>query len=82
MDCASHSAVYHVRRVNESHASPYYKVPVVFLTGSLSAMRFVTAVQMMHPEFVEPVSRELWVRIWSEVSSASCAYFCLSVIDI
>ncbi|XP_077311522.1 glutathione S-transferase kappa 1 [Lithobates pipiens] len=39
---------------------------VMFRKGSLSAMRFVTAVQMMHPEFLEPVSRELWVRIWSE----------------
>ncbi|XP_040217910.1 glutathione S-transferase kappa 1-like [Rana temporaria] len=39
---------------------------VMFNKGSLSAMRFITAVQMMHPEFLEPVSRELWMRIWSE----------------
>lgn len=39
---------------------------VVIKKGSLSAMRFVTAVQMMHPDFLEPVSRELWIRIWSE----------------
>ncbi|MEE6520100.1 hypothetical protein FKM82_017889 [Ascaphus truei] len=37
-----------------------------FFEGSLSAMRFVTAVQMSHPEFLEQVSRELWLRIWSE----------------
>ncbi|XP_056385760.1 glutathione S-transferase kappa 1 [Hyla sarda] len=55
--------------------SEFYQVPlqqpsdffhVVIKKGSLSAMRFVTAVQMSHPEFVEKVSRELWVRIWSE----------------
>ncbi|KAM9327305.1 glutathione S-transferase kappa 1 [Gastrophryne carolinensis] len=39
---------------------------VVIKKGSLSAMRFVTAVQMSHPEYLEPVSRELWMRIWSE----------------
>ncbi|XP_075698547.1 glutathione S-transferase kappa 1 [Rhinoderma darwinii] len=55
--------------------SEFYQVPlrqpsdffhVVIKKGSLSAMRFVTAVQMSHPEFLEEVSRELWLRIWSE----------------
>lgn len=55
--------------------SEFYQVPlrqpsdffnVVLKKGSLSAMRFVTAVQMSNPEFLEEVSRELWLRIWSE----------------
>ncbi|KAG9484919.1 hypothetical protein GDO78_008169 [Eleutherodactylus coqui] len=55
--------------------SEFYEVPLrnpsdffnsIIKKGSLSAMRFLTAVQMSHPEFLEEVSRELWVRIWSE----------------
>ncbi|CAI9592006.1 unnamed protein product [Staurois parvus] len=46
------------------HPSDFFQV--VLKKGSLSAMRFVTAIQMSHPEFLEPVSRELWIRIWSE----------------
>lgn len=41
----------------------------VLITGSLSAMRFVTAVQEREAngdKQVEHVSRELWKRIWSE----------------
>ncbi|XP_022366092.1 glutathione S-transferase kappa 1 isoform X6 [Enhydra lutris kenyoni] len=34
-------------------------------SGSLSAMRFLTAVSMEHPEMLEKVSRELWMRVWS-----------------
>lgn len=40
-----------------------------FFLGSLSAMRFVTAVQQIEKggdKLVEQVSRELWRRIWSE----------------
>ncbi|XP_044295484.1 glutathione S-transferase kappa 1 [Varanus komodoensis] len=33
--------------------------------GSLPAMRFLTAVDILQPEFVEPVSKEFWMRIWS-----------------
>ena len=36
-------------------------------TGSLNAMRFLTAVSMEQPEVLEKVSRELWMRIWSRV---------------
>lgn len=57
--------------------SGYFNVPLqmpsdpaeaMFRKGSLSAMRFVTAVQEKKggDEKVEHVSRELWRRIWSE----------------
>uniref|UniRef100_A0A5F4WCW6 Glutathione S-transferase kappa 1 n=1 Tax=Callithrix jacchus TaxID=9483 RepID=A0A5F4WCW6_CALJA len=42
---------------------------VVLEKGSLSAMRFLTAVNLEHPEMLENVSRELWMRIWSRVSA-------------
>ncbi|KAM9077308.1 glutathione S-transferase kappa 1 isoform 1-T1 [Megaptera novaeangliae] len=38
---------------------------VVFEKGSLTAMRFLTVVKLEHPELLEKVSRELWMRIWS-----------------
>ncbi|KFQ19343.1 Glutathione S-transferase kappa 1, partial [Merops nubicus] len=53
----------------------YYQVPVkisgsdfqrILGTSSLGAMRFITALQMTQPARVEPVSREFWVRFWSQ----------------
>ncbi|XP_007954775.1 glutathione S-transferase kappa 1 [Orycteropus afer afer] len=38
---------------------------VILEKGSLSAMRFLTAVHLDCPEMLENVSRELWMRIWS-----------------
>ncbi|XP_060092903.1 glutathione S-transferase kappa 1 [Heteronotia binoei] len=52
----------------------YYQVPLqapkdffetVIRKGSLSAMRFISAVDIAQPQFVESVSRELWMRIWN-----------------
>ncbi|PNJ51851.1 GSTK1 isoform 5 [Pongo abelii] len=34
-------------------------------SGSLSAMRFLTALNLEHPEMLEKASRELWMRVWS-----------------
>uniref|UniRef100_A0A4X2M8U3 Glutathione S-transferase kappa 1 n=1 Tax=Vombatus ursinus TaxID=29139 RepID=A0A4X2M8U3_VOMUR len=34
-------------------------------SGSLTAMRFLTAVKQENPEMLERVSRELWMRVWS-----------------
>ncbi|XP_078061281.1 glutathione S-transferase kappa 1-like [Mustelus asterias] len=44
---------------------PHDPFEIMFRKGSLSAMRFITAVQMSHPDLVESVSREIWMRIWS-----------------
>ncbi|XP_036615532.1 glutathione S-transferase kappa 1 [Trichosurus vulpecula] len=52
----------------------FYQVPiqvpkdffsVILEKGSLTAMRFLTAVNMESPEMLERVSRELWMRVWS-----------------
>ncbi|KAL9971349.1 hypothetical protein ACROYT_G023862 [Oculina patagonica] len=52
----------------------FYGIPIVepsdfvntmFKKGSLSAMRLITAASKYHPEKVEPLSREFWMRIWS-----------------
>uniref|UniRef100_A0A2K5RUP6 Glutathione S-transferase kappa n=1 Tax=Cebus imitator TaxID=2715852 RepID=A0A2K5RUP6_CEBIM len=41
---------------------------VILEKGSLSAMRFLTAVNLEHPEVLENVSRELWMRVWSRAA--------------
>lgn len=52
----------------------YYQIPlnipknpsvVMFEKTSLAAMRFLTAVDLQHPECTEELSRELWLRAWS-----------------
>ncbi|XP_062343399.1 glutathione S-transferase kappa 1 isoform X2 [Cinclus cinclus] len=35
-------------------------------TGSLTAMRFITAIDMTNPQYLEPLSREFWIRFWSQ----------------
>ncbi|NXL51853.1 GSTK1 transferase, partial [Podilymbus podiceps] len=55
----------------------YYQVPVkiseddfqrVLGKSSLGAMRFITAIDMTQPQYLEPLSREFWIRFWSQVS--------------
>ncbi|XP_069317799.1 glutathione S-transferase kappa 1 isoform X4 [Eulemur rufifrons] len=41
---------------------------VILEKGSLSAMRFLTALSLEHPEMLEKVSRELWMRVWSRAA--------------
>uniref|UniRef100_A0A2K5W3F5 Glutathione S-transferase kappa n=1 Tax=Macaca fascicularis TaxID=9541 RepID=A0A2K5W3F5_MACFA len=41
---------------------------VIIEKGSLSAMRFLTAVSLEHPEMLEKASRELWMRVWSRAA--------------
>lgn len=52
----------------------FYGIPIsppsdpadtMFNKGSLSAMRLLTAVSKYHPEKVEQLSREFWMRVWS-----------------
>lgn len=43
---------------------------VMFVKGSLSAMRLLTATKMTHPQHLEVLSRQLWNRIWSMVNMA------------
>ncbi|NXK39996.1 GSTK1 transferase, partial [Piprites chloris] len=53
----------------------YYQVPVkisgddfqrILSTSSLAAMRFITAIDMTKSEYLEPLSREFWIRFWSQ----------------
>ncbi|XP_077004479.1 glutathione S-transferase kappa 1 isoform X2 [Tamandua tetradactyla] len=41
---------------------------VILDKGSLSAMRFLTAVSLEHSEMLEKTSRELWMRVWSRAA--------------
>ncbi|NWR76801.1 GSTK1 transferase, partial [Centropus unirufus] len=53
----------------------YYQVPVkisggdfqrILGTSNLGAMRFITAIDMTQPRYLEPLSREFWMRFWSQ----------------
>ncbi|NXL38439.1 GSTK1 transferase, partial [Glaucidium brasilianum] len=53
----------------------YYQVPVklsenvfqrILGTSTLGAMRFITAAEMTQPQYLEPLSREFWIRFWSQ----------------
>ncbi|XP_025004967.1 glutathione S-transferase kappa 1 isoform X1 [Gallus gallus] len=55
----------------------YYQVPVtlsedvfqrILGNSSLGAMRFITAADMTQPKYLEPLSREFWLRFWSQVA--------------
>ncbi|XP_065532148.1 glutathione S-transferase kappa 1 isoform X1 [Lathamus discolor] len=58
----------------------YYQVPVhisgddfkrVLGTGTLGAMRFITAIDTTQPQYVESLSREFWLRFWSQHEDVS-----------
>ncbi|XP_015729223.1 glutathione S-transferase kappa 1 isoform X1 [Coturnix japonica] len=53
----------------------YYQVPLtvspdvfqrIIGTNTLGAMRFITAMDMTQPKYLEPLSREFWLRFWSQ----------------
>ncbi|NWR60907.1 GSTK1 transferase, partial [Bucorvus abyssinicus] len=53
----------------------YYQVPLrisaesfqnILGKSNLGAMRFLTAVDMTQPQHLEPLSREFWIRFWSQ----------------
>lgn len=48
---------------------------VMFEKGSLTAMRFITAVDIDHPECTENLSRELWMRAWCRVRLNKLCYY-------
>ncbi|XP_074003242.1 glutathione S-transferase kappa 1 isoform X2 [Numenius arquata] len=45
---------------------PAFLGGIMQATGTLGAMRFITAVDMTQPRYVEPLSREFWMRFWSQ----------------
>ena len=48
---------------------------VMFIKGSLTTQRFLTAVDMADSSLTEEVSRQLWMRIWSRVRGLCVSTF-------
>ncbi|MFH4974313.1 hypothetical protein AB6A40_001022 [Gnathostoma spinigerum] len=44
---------------------PSNPVETILKRGSLSAQRFIVAVNKTYPSYTEPVAREFWKRVWS-----------------
>ena len=54
--------------------------------GSLKAQQLLTAANVELPNKVEQLSRELWMRVWSRVSSYGCynysqSYLCSTSVN-
>ncbi|XP_021251154.1 glutathione S-transferase kappa 1 isoform X1 [Numida meleagris] len=68
----------------------YYQVPVtiredvfqrILGTNTLGAMRFITAIDMTQPKYLEPLSREFWLRFWSQHEDVSQVESILAVAE-
>ncbi|XP_059689627.1 glutathione S-transferase kappa 1 isoform X2 [Gavia stellata] len=58
---------------------PAFLGGIMQATGSLGAMRFITAIDMTQPRYLEPLSREFWIRFWSQREDISQPENILSV---
>ncbi|XP_015729232.1 glutathione S-transferase kappa 1 isoform X2 [Coturnix japonica] len=45
---------------------PAFLGGIMQATDTLGAMRFITAMDMTQPKYLEPLSREFWLRFWSQ----------------
>ncbi|POI30306.1 hypothetical protein CIB84_005944 [Bambusicola thoracicus] len=68
----------------------YYQVPLtlsddvfqrILANSTLGAMRFITAADMTQPKYLEPLSREFWLRFWSQHEDVSQAESILAVAE-
>ena len=49
--------------------------------SSLGAMRFITVADMTQPKYLEPLSREFWLRFWSQHEDISQVESILAVAE-
>ncbi|XP_042723429.1 glutathione S-transferase kappa 1 [Lagopus leucura] len=68
----------------------YYQVPLtvpedvfqrILGKNTLGAMRFITAIDMTQPKYLEPLSREFWLRFWSQHEDISQVESILAVAE-